>query len=910
MKGLLRFLPWWVIIVVLLLGVAWSYRVDLARFAISNAIDAQQVENLSFTIAEINFSSVVLQDLSMDISTDNGRMALSGEMISADYQLVGLWQGRLQSVVADKVTISIPASSPENAIQQDIHSLVSGFTALLGVTLPAESMEIRSLVVELDDPVISSLFPLSLSVRPRPQGEKIRLANRRWNLDISRDAEGIDGTLSAQGDPEIVNFSLSVTRNPSGQGLGVHGKLKAGFSILQQALHEIQSSALDNFSGDAEIAFTAQPVDDLWQISVRGALSGYQSDSLELREMEIDTTLVMPSQISAQPLKLEISSPGLLAAKYLRSEKFNIDQLIWQPEGSAMFSDSHIDISLSPASSLSFANLAAAGIEAGQVHIVSDLDISYSRDTITIDVGPGTSLRVDTLETDAFTIQVLDATPDLEISYSRDSITIDVGPGTSFRAKAIEAEGVNMPDLDVIQEDATNVSLEFSDSAMDWTVSGGKWRIQHPRLNLDGMDCKAENLLLEPQSFSGPQGQATLYASEPECTAYGTDYSFDEVTTTLKLDNRNLWLNGQFIHTALPPEFSFGLKLDTDTGSGSLFLSHDEPVDLSIYAVELEEIFSLDFPELEISEGELLVQLDSRIYPSGQFDTTLDINLAGTSGTFQGISFSGLSVNGSLTYPPAADSGSARINVRQLQYGAEIENIEAELYLITPSNDNITNDNITSDNITNDDVTNDDILGIHFRSLKGKFLGSNLRADPFDFYPATLESAMKLHVEGLDIARIVELQQLQGLEISGVLDGMLPVLINGGEVSIEGGKFTNQPEGGMINYEIDPSVLESISNPLTDTVIKALTDFSYTVLTADVDYQPDGELQVDFHIEGSSPNLENGRPVHLNINSEQNVLSLLESLEYTSNLNKGLESTLRNNPLLQSGDTRTDDETD
>ncbi len=299
--------------------------------------------------------------------------------------------------------------------------------------------------------------------------------------------------------------------------------------------------------------------------------------------------------------------------------------------------------------------------------------------------------------------------------------------------------------------------------------------------------------------------------------------------------------------------------------------------------IELEEILQLELPGLAIGEGELQVELDSQWNNAGEVHGTLDIALDNTAGRYEEISFSGLSINGSLAYPPADDIGSARINVRHVQYGAEIENIEAEFYLADS--------------------------GIHFDRFEGVFLGSNVKAESFDFDPVELSTRFDLHVTGLDIARLVDLQQLEGLTVTGKLDGILPVSMTRGEISIEDGRFTGQPEGGTINYDIDSSVVESISNPLTDTVIKALKDFSYDVLTAQASYQPDGNLYVDFHIEGSSPNLENGRPVHLNINSEQNLLSLLESLEYTSNLGQALDNTIRNNPLLQGGKTRTDDET-
>ena len=98
---------------------------------------------------------------------------------------------------------------------------------------------------------------------------------------------------------------------------------------------------------------------------------------------------------------------------------------------------------------------------------------------------------------------------------------------------------------------------------------------------------------------------------------------------------------------------------------------------------------------------------------------------------------------------------------------------------------------------------------------------------------------------------------------------------------------------GTINYVIDEAQAASLSNPLTDVVIKALGDFHYDILQAEADYHHDGTLYLNFHIEGTSPRLDTSRPVHLNINSEQNVLSLLQSLEYAEGLNQSLDRRIR-----------------
>ena len=188
---------------------------------------------------------------------------------------------------------------------------------------------------------------------------------------------------------------------------------------------------------------------------------------------------------------------------------------------------------------------------------------------------------------------------------------------------------------------------------------------------------------------------------------------------------------------------------------------------------------------------------------------------------------------------------------------------------------------------------NSELPALKITDLKAEILGSNLSSPKFVYDPGSDTSTIDLSINNLDIGKVIELQQIEGLDASGKLDGMLPLKISNQGFSISGGKFNNQKDGGVIHYNVDPSVAQSLDNPLTDTVLSALSEFSYQVLTADVDYQPDGELLVNFHIEGSSPNLENNRPVHLNINSEQNVLSLLASLEYANKLNRGIDKKLR-----------------
>jgi hypothetical protein len=61
-----------------------------------------------------------------------------------------------------------------------------------------------------------------------------------------------------------------------------------------------------------------------------------------------------------------------------------------------------------------------------------------------------------------------------------------------------------------------------------------------------------------------------------------------------------------------------------------------------------------------------------------------------------------------------------------------------------------------------------------------------------------------------------------------------------------------------------------------------------------VDYLPDGLLTIALQLQGKNPKLEGGRPVHLNITTEQNLLSLLKSLQYSQSLSSELDRKIRN----------------
>ena len=149
----------------------------------------------------------------------------------------------------------------------------------------------------------------------------------------------------------------------------------------------------------------------------------------------------------------------------------------------------------------------------------------------------------------------------------------------------------------------------------------------------------------------------------------------------------------------------------------------------------------------------------------------------------------------------------------------------------------------------------------------------------------------RLHVANVDVAKIVALQNAKGLEANGTVEGQLPLKLGRDGVSIDEGELHSINQGGIIRYQ--PSDGTFAESGLTAYALKALEEFRYEQFSARISYQPEGTLIAQLRLVGQSPRLDTQRPVHLNIHTEQNLLSLLKSIRYSQGLSSELEQDMR-----------------
>ena len=146
-------------------------------------------------------------------------------------------------------------------------------------------------------------------------------------------------------------------------------------------------------------------------------------------------------------------------------------------------------------------------------------------------------------------------------------------------------------------------------------------------------------------------------------------------------------------------------------------------------------------------------------------------------------------------------------------------------------------------------------------------------------------------IDQLQLAEILKLEQQEGLDGTGILDGSLPVHVSMEGAQIEKGTVRARPPGGVIYFQASPETAQTLAqyNVNMDIVLEALKIFHYDVLEVEINYDQDGRLVLQLKLQGKNPEFKKGRPIHFNLQVEENIPALLKSLQITKGIEEQIE---------------------
>lgn len=219
-------------------------------------------------------------------------------------------------------------------------------------------------------------------------------------------------------------------------------------------------------------------------------------------------------------------------------------------------------------------------------------------------------------------------------------------------------------------------------------------------------------------------------------------------------------------------------------------------------------------------------------------------------------------------------TGPATLAVQRIDVGFPIEQVSAQVSLPRP--------------------TPPGAPQLRLENLQMSLLGGRAflpEPQAWDF--SSQRNSLALQVEDLALGDIVALQQNRQISAEGRLSGLIPVSLDGPRLTIDRGHVTAAP-GGVIRYRPDEaSAAIAGSSRELGLAMQLLRNFHYDVLASEVALDESGILLLGLSLAGRNPEYEGGRAVNFNINLEQNIDPLLQSLQLGGSVSKQLENKRR-----------------
>jgi hypothetical protein len=179
---------------------------------------------------------------------------------------------------------------------------------------------------------------------------------------------------------------------------------------------------------------------------------------------------------------------------------------------------------------------------------------------------------------------------------------------------------------------------------------------------------------------------------------------------------------------------------------------------------------------------------------------------------------------------------------------------------------------------------------VKVNNASGKLLGGRFELEQAQ-WPFSQGSVVNVKLTKIDLEKLLELDQKQGIVVTGFVSGILPISYDGEYFLIKEGSLHNVGEG-LIQVYNNPAVEElKASSTELKLAFNALENLHYHHLSSDVSMADDGYMLLITTIKGRNPDLDN--EVNLNLNLSYDLLGLLESLNITehfeSKVIKGLQ---------------------
>lgn len=343
------------------------------------------------------------------------------------------------------------------------------------------------------------------------------------------------------------------------------------------------------------------------------------------------------------------------------------------------------------------------------------------------------------------------------------------------------------------------------------------------------------------------------------------------ISSTARISNRHYRASYQVNHSHLPlllkGKIHSDVKFRRIVGDWQL-----SKFALESTAKEVADLLNLPWPaELQITQGNYL--------HSGQFELNRDKLEAKVQHKITELALKiadtvarGINISSESQYKNKRLSESGRLDIAEVNSGIAITDISTNFNL---SNLLDTNRSMQLDN------------------TQGKMLQGDFTLQRFSTTLDPLQGNSQINFSNLPLNNILALEQNPSLTGSGSLEGKLPFRLSNDQLYIVDGQVKAMDKG-YIRYSANDKIRAMAdTNSGLKIALSILEDFYYEVLSIKLNYYPDGRLLLENQLAGNNPNWQQGHPIKFSINVEENLLALLKTLQFSSDLEKKLQQQIQ-----------------
>lgn len=809
------------------------------------------IETLDWHGASLSGAGLRIDSLTLRQRSTAGTLELQGSSINLAWRDFGFSLPLWQHAAIDRLSLQWrPTEEQEQAEPASTDLDVLQLAAPLGL-LP-RSLTIADLTATLPCARGQCLATGNLDLQ-RSEDERIVL---RLNLDHKAQVVGAVLDLKLGNDALDLQLSLAVDQQPQatltsqvqqrGEGLAWNGELAA--SNLTQA------AALQNW-----LSAWALPEGKQWPAAPgEASLEGTWQLNLSHRELDVNNLLAATGQFDLQgnlPQPWPVPGVGLLQGQ-LALAAHNEDQQ-WiagrveadlqlgepNPDWLAMLppelrseslqlqvqADKPLD-NLHPELAERSLPLRVTAALRGPTHLDLQGRVAVASSAPWAVQFTDSQLTTRTSRLNRAGWQAAEMSSDLQLSGYADASTIELklGKGSALQAASLKGAALSAQKLQA-GIGGSDLKLTLQDGALrGWQVNGP--------LNLS--TTRLEQANFKPQGWR-LQGQ--LAAADMAGTLKGKLSNDSE----LQLD----------LDAGLDAKQNLQLKAKL----AELFLRSGNPLAKTL----------VQWPELlDLNSGRLSADA-SLALPAGSSAPSLDLNLTGKGlgGIYDRTELSGMDTL--LQFELAHQRFELyvqQLKIQQANPGLPIGPVEARARYSAP-------------------LAFADQGQLQVNLARTELMGGQVTLTPGQWNLTDGNQLFPIQIRGLELQQLFALYPAEGLAGSGTLDGDLPMRLGDNGIEIEQGQVAARQPGGRLQFSSEKIKALGRSNPAMQLVTRSLEDFRFTTLNSSVDYDQHGQLTLGMRLEGQNPAIENGRPIHFNINLEEDIPNLLASLQLTDRVN-------------------------